>query len=68
MAERLRAEVAEAPFDVSTEKGSLSVTASIGVTISGGPDDEVGAMLKRADDGLYRAKRAGRNRVECLRR
>jgi two-component system cell cycle response regulator len=36
---------------------------SIGVAQSGGSDDSAEAILKRADEGLYDAKRSGRNRV-----
>ncbi len=63
VAERLRAEVAGAPFSVSTADGSLSVTASIGVTVNQTPGEIPEALIKRADDGLYAAKDAGRNRV-----
>jgi diguanylate cyclase (GGDEF)-like protein len=41
----------------------LSVTVSIGVAEATGRDDESEAVLKRADQALYRAKKAGRNRV-----
>jgi two-component system cell cycle response regulator len=42
----------------------VPVTISIGVaaTLPGG-DDTSAALLKRADDALYTAKRTGRNRV-----
>ena len=46
----------------------LAVTVSAGVatwTPPGGPDgSDAEALLKRADEALYRAKAAGRNRVE----
>lgn len=42
----------------------LSVTVSAGLADSGGKDASPEAVLKRADEALYEAKRAGRNRVE----
>ena len=58
LAEKLRAliEIAEFP-DVG------KVTCSFGVA-GFRPDDDQQTIIKRADDGLYRAKTAGRNRVE----
>jgi len=41
----------------------LSVAVSIGVADSTGTDSEPEAVLKKADRALYRAKKAGRNRV-----
>jgi len=43
---------------------NLSVTVSIGVASRTPRHDEPGAVIKAADKALYRAKRAGRNRVE----
>jgi two-component system, cell cycle response regulator len=63
VAERLRQAVADAPFSISSGPGQLPVTISIGVTASEGTGDTAEALLKRADQALYRAKRDGRNRV-----
>jgi two-component system cell cycle response regulator len=41
----------------------LTVTLSIGIAALNGTGDSGNAMLKRADQALYRAKRDGRNRV-----
>ncbi len=65
VAERLRADVADLPFE--TESGELSITISIGMATlrtDGDTVSETGeAMLKRADEALYQAKGEGRNRV-----
>lgn len=61
LGERLRAVVSESPFRLGSSE--LSVTISIGVATSSGPDDTVEDILARADAALYQAKRAGRNRV-----
>ncbi len=63
VAERLRQQVADQPFRISTAPGTLSLTISIGVTASEGTADTAEALLRRADQALYRAKRDGRNRV-----
>ena len=62
IAERLRQEICENPFDVGTADGPLSVTVSIGVAVS---DEEQtpGQLLERADKALYTAKEGGRNKV-----
>jgi diguanylate cyclase (GGDEF)-like protein len=43
---------------------NLSVTVSIGVAARTPRHDQPEAVIKAADKALYRAKRAGRNRVE----
>ncbi|MCB9596709.1 MAG: GGDEF domain-containing protein [Sandaracinaceae bacterium] len=61
VAERIRARVAGTPID--TEAGDVPLTVSIGVATWGA--EESGAALEaRADAALYRAKAAGRDRVE----
>ena len=47
-----------------TPSDTLSVTASIGVASSTGPNQSAEDVVKAADKALYRAKDAGRNRVE----
>jgi len=62
IAERVRQQVAEAPFTLSDGR-RLNVTVSVGVATSQGPGDSPEALLKRADEGVYEAKSSGRNRV-----
>ncbi|MGQ0533547.1 MAG: PleD family two-component system response regulator [Caulobacteraceae bacterium] len=62
-AERLRRSICASPFIVPGLAQPLEVTVSIGVASSEGADDTPETLLKRADEALYEAKRAGRNRV-----
>ena len=58
---RLQSELAGRPFE---HEGCRQVlTFSAGVT-AWAPGDSLEAVLRRADDLMYRAKRAGKNRVE----
>jgi two-component system cell cycle response regulator len=59
-AEKLRAAVAAAP--PRYEGVELAVTVSVGWASWDG--EEPDELLRRADDALYQAKRAGRNRIE----
>lgn len=61
LAERLRRELEG--FDFGTYGAPLQVTCSFGVTQWEPADQEIEDTLKRADDALYGAKKAGRNRV-----
>jgi two-component system, cell cycle response regulator len=63
VAERLRRRIASEPFVISQGARSIPVTLSIGIGALRGRDDTAAALLKRADQALYRAKRDGRNRV-----
>jgi len=63
VAERLRCEIETSPID--HEGTSITVTASLGVRPieSAKQYPTIEEMLKVADDALYRAKEAGRNKV-----
>ena len=63
VAERLRRRIAADPFVIQQGAGSVPVTISIGIAALRGKDDSAAALIKRADQALYRAKRDGRNRV-----
>ena len=63
VAERLRRRIATEPFSIQQGTNNLNVTISVGIAAIGAPDDTAAAILKRADQALYRAKRDGRNRV-----
>ncbi|HSV04238.1 MAG TPA: PleD family two-component system response regulator [Phenylobacterium sp.] len=63
IAERIRLHVAGSPFRVLGGQELLSVTISIGVAASLEPQDTPQALLRRADQAMYEAKAAGRNRV-----
>jgi len=64
-AEALRRAVEDGPM--STSGASIDVTASFGVSsIPGGVRVQPERLIDRADEALYRAKHAGRNKVVCL--
>ncbi len=63
IAERIRRDVGSAPFRVMGGQELINVTISIGVAATLGAGDTPEALLKRADEGVYEAKAAGRNRV-----
>jgi diguanylate cyclase (GGDEF)-like protein len=61
IAEALRHNVASAEID--TANGTVSITVSIGIA-QWGPGEQLEEVVQRADRTLYRAKQAGRDRVE----
>jgi diguanylate cyclase (GGDEF)-like protein len=60
LAERLRRVVGDDPIAVTADL-AIDVTVSIGC--ASGPLDRFDLVVAAADDGLYEAKRSGRNRV-----
>ena len=65
VAEKIRGRCASQPF--ATSMGEILVTASFGVATLSDREESAQtaaeALLRRADDALYRSKREGRNRV-----
>jgi diguanylate cyclase (GGDEF)-like protein len=61
LAERLCATVAQSDINVGDK--NLRITISIGVSALFQGEDKLDAVLKRADDAMYEAKRNGRNQV-----
>jgi two-component system cell cycle response regulator len=62
VAERLRQSVASEPFVIHATGEKRPITISIGVAVAR-VGDTVDSILQRADDALYQAKNAGRNKV-----
>lgn len=63
VAERMREAMERAPLETSV--GPIPMTASFGVaTIGHAPVAGIETMIAAADEALYRAKRAGRNRAQ----
>jgi len=64
VAERIRSAVCKGEFEF--EGSQIPVTASLGVSCSNENDQGLNDLLKRADEGLYMAKAAGRDRVSWV--
>ncbi|NLL19107.1 MAG: GGDEF domain-containing protein, partial [Clostridia bacterium] len=61
VAERIRDSICNYPFPQHEYQPNGRVTVSIGVALT--PAESPSALLQRADEALYRAKAAGKNRV-----
>lgn len=66
VAERLRIKIAEVPVKVNDDTLEIWVTVSIGVSQGSQRDVTRNAIFTAADDAMYQAKAAGRNKVVPL--
>ena len=64
VAHRVRTGISSRP--ISTSKGLVSVTASVGVACRDRRDDTLAVLVERADQAMYTAKSDGRDRVISL--
>jgi diguanylate cyclase (GGDEF)-like protein len=65
VAEDIRAQVEKYPFPGRESQPSGTLTVSIGVAEFPADSADPEALLKKADEALYRAKDEGRNKVVC---
>jgi two-component system cell cycle response regulator len=63
ISERLRQSIETTPVKISRAPHALNITISIGIASLENGDASAEALLRRADQALYRAKRSGRNKV-----
>lgn len=66
VAERIRGSIAGSTFDIAETGTQLRVTVSAGVATDQSGANTADDVLRRADNALYKAKDAGRNRVESV--
>jgi len=63
IAERVRSDLSDRP--IQTPDNDFKVTVSLGVALADPTENiDLNSVLRSADEALYRAKKAGRNRVE----
>lgn len=61
-ADAVRRIIARDPFELDGEMVSITISAGVGI-VECEPDLTMSDLIRRADNNLYAAKRAGRNRV-----
>jgi len=66
LAERIRENVKANMFLATDMPLHIHITISLGITRITDGDSAIDDIIKRADDGLYKAKNSGRDRVEWL--
>lgn len=64
IAERIRAAISGSP--IVTDAASISVSISMGITETTAASADLGLLLNKADQALYKSKRAGRNKFTVL--
>ena len=66
LAERIRTNIKTHPVAKSDLTPAIAVTISLGIASMGDTDIAVDNMIKRADDGLYAAKKSGKDKVSWV--
>jgi diguanylate cyclase (GGDEF)-like protein len=64
IAERIRASISDEP--VLTDAGPVQVSISMGITQISPDSSDLGLLLNKVDQALYRSKQAGRNTITVL--
>jgi diguanylate cyclase (GGDEF)-like protein len=64
IAERIRIAISES--EIITNAGPIFVSISIGITQATSDTADIGLLLNKVDQALYRSKRAGRNTITVL--
>jgi diguanylate cyclase (GGDEF)-like protein len=64
LAERVRTGIEALDLPLLDGMGTVRITASFGAATLPGSADDTRSLFAAADDALYRAKRAGKNRTE----
>src|SRR5262249_47035724 len=64
LAEQVRRSL-RSPIQIAGQE--ISLTASIGIALYDGPEEDPGELLHEAEIAMYRAKRAGADRIEIYR-
>lgn len=64
IAERIRKSIGDSP--VETDAGTVPVTISMGITEATPDTGDLGILLNKVDQALYRSKQAGRNTITVL--
>ncbi|HET7826535.1 MAG TPA: diguanylate cyclase [Anaeromyxobacter sp.] len=64
LAERICARLKETALEISDRRISIGASFGVACLPEDGPDGAADALVRAADDALYRAKRGGRGRVE----
>jgi diguanylate cyclase (GGDEF)-like protein len=66
LAERMRKNIQEKLIQKTEQMEDVKVMVSLGITTIQDQDESIDHIIKRADQGLYKAKSTGRNRVEWI--
>jgi diguanylate cyclase (GGDEF)-like protein len=66
LAERMRKNIQEKLIQKTEQMEDVKVMVSLGITTIQDQDESINHIIKRADQGLYKAKSTGRNKVEWI--